>query len=39
MNVKDDKHMFKKDTIYTEPIWTFGEPLVEIKRTKLLDLF
>ena len=39
MNVKEEKDLFRKDTIYTEPIWTFGEPLVEKNRAKLLDLF
>ena len=39
MNVRDEKSEFKKNAIYTEPIWTFGEPLVEKNRPKILDFF
>ena len=39
MNVKDTKDDYKLSSIYTEPIWTFGKPLVEKNQTNLLDFF
>ena len=39
MNVKDAKSEYTPSLIYTEPIWTFGKPLIEKNQTSLLDFF